>query len=195
MGRGGNRYGAGRPGHRMAAEATRRIDMRVWRSGGLLKAGTAFSWHWTRGDERTGEIGVTITSDSALLNYAFGTGGGPLRDASQTVALTTTPCHYGGSRTWFRCPRCQQRALVLFLRFERFACRSCQRVRYQSQSGSADDRIAARFHRLEALVTGPKPKWQRWATREKLVERYCVVSEQFDAMLAKGLARLGAPGW
>jgi hypothetical protein len=38
---------------------------------------------------------------------------------------------------------------------------------------------------------GGKPKWQRQATRDRLVKRYLAVSERFDAMLAHHLAALG----
>jgi hypothetical protein len=104
-------------------------------------------------------------------------------DASQTVHTTTTQCGYGGSRRWFSCPVCGGRCEVLFMRQSRFACRSCQRVSYRSQNGSEHDRLNARYHRLNALVEAGKPRWQRWATFNRLEDRL----EQADYLATKSL--------
>ena len=139
MGRGGTRSGAGRPGHRLTSESSHRIDIRRWHKRGYLEAGGSFNWQWTCNDQPSGNIGVTSMGDALRLRYAVG-GAGQWRDASQTVYITFTQCHYGGSRPWFTCPVCRDRAAVLFLRSGRFACRRCQKVSYRSQSGSAADR-------------------------------------------------------
>lgn len=190
MAKGGTRSGSGRPGHRLVAERAKRIDIRRWHKAGYLVEAKQFTWQWTCDGEVTGTIGVTAFSDSLRLNYSVGG-----RDASQTISTRSTPCHYGGSRPWFACPVCNDRAAVLYLRAGRFACRHCQRVSYQSQSGSAMDRVCARYHRLDALVMAPKPKWQRKATRQRLWDRYEVASEQFEGMLAMGLRALGFADW
>lgn len=191
MAKGGTRSGAGRPGHRLIAENSKRIDIRRWHKGGYLVSGNAFTWQWTCDGEPTGSIGVASYGDSLRLNYTTPSNGKQWRDASQTIRTTATPCNYGGSRPWFACPVCQDRAAVLYLRAGRFACRHCQRVSYRSQSGSATDRICARYHRLDALVMAPKPKWQRKATRQRLWDRYEIASDQFERMLAVGLRALG----
>lgn len=36
-------------------------------------------------------------------------------DVEQGIASSTTPCNYGGVRTWFRCPYCQERIALLYL--------------------------------------------------------------------------------
>ncbi len=188
MSRGGSRSGAGRPGYRLKAEQSRRIDIRRWQKGGFLVEGRSFSWQWTRGEEKTGNIGVWVVNGSIRLNYSIdGT------DASQRIAVTSTPCNYGGSRQWFCCPVCHGRAALLYLRSGRFACRTCQRVSYTSQSGSEIDRVCNRFHRLNEIMMASKPKWQRWATREKLTDRYMVASEQFDLAIYGRLRALGCP--
>jgi hypothetical protein len=173
------------------AEHCQRIDIRRWHREGQLRRRYDFVWQWTSDGEVAGSISVMVSDDSIRLSYTVGDGYGGRRDASQTIITSSTPCHYGGSRPWFTCPVCRNRAGVLFLRGGRFACRKCQRVSYRSQSGSVTDRIAARFHKLDALVMGGKPKWQRQATRDRLVKRYLAVSERFDAMLAHHLAALG----
>lgn len=192
MGTGGMRYGAGRPGYRLVAEHSKRIDVRRWRKLGHLKAGMSFVWQWTCDGEATGSISVISFGSSLRLNYLLGTVE-EWRDASQTVQLATTPCHYGGSRPWFICPACHLRAGVLYLRSGRFACRKCQRVSYRSQSGSAIDRVCNKYHRLADAVEAGKPKWQRWATFEKLEDRFEIASERFENVLMGQLRTLGYP--
>lgn len=190
MAKGGTRSRAGRPGNRLVAESAMRIDIRRWHKPGYLVNARSFTWKWTCEGDVTGTIGVTAFSDSLRLNYSIGG-----HDASQTIWTRSTPCHYGGSRLWFACPACHDRAAVLYLRSGRFACRQCQRVSYRSQSGSAIDRVCARFHRLDALAMAPKPKWQRKATRQRLWDRYEVASEQFERVLAMGLRAIGLADW
>ena len=166
MSKGGARLGAGRPGYKVKGEQLQRLDIRVWRRRGLLWVGGTNTWSWWRGDEPSGNIRFTVNEHSIRLTYHVGG-----TDASQTVWTTITPCGYGGSRRWFACPVCSGRCAVLYQRSGRFACRSCQRVSYTTQSGSEHDRINVRYHRLKALVEAGKPKWQRWATFNRLEDR------------------------
>ncbi len=190
MGTGGTRSGAGRPRYSLVAEHAQRIDIRQWHKGGHLREGRLFSWSWNRGGEPAGNISVTVNSGSIRLGYTLTDSNGQ-RDGSQTITTTSTPCHYGGSRPWFTCPVCRDRAGLLYMRWGRFACRHCQRVAYQSQSGSALDRVCNRYHRLAAKVEDGKPKWQRWATFNLLLARYSDASEQFDGLLCERLQTLG----
>mgnify|MGYP000871003301 CR=1 FL=1 len=134
--------------------------------------------------------GTPVTDFSVATDRRWTDSNGQ-RDGSQTITTTSTPCHYGGSRPWFTCPVCRDRAGLLYLRWGRFACRHCQRVIYQSQSGSALDRVCNRYHRLAAKVEDGKPKWQRWATFNLLLARYSDASEQFDGLLCERLQTLG----
>lgn len=187
MGTGGARWGAGRPGYRLKAEQTLKVDLRIWRKLGYLVNGSAFAWQWSRGGEVTANIGVSVRDGSIRFGY---TAQGA--DASQTIYTTTRPCRYGGARTWFQCPCCGGRAVVLFMRAGRFACRQCQKISYTSQSGSAHDRANTRYHQLHALVEAGKPKWQRWATFERLEDRFERVNEQVNRSLMKLIQRLQA---
>lgn len=187
MAKGGARIGAGRPGYRLKAEHTQRVDIRLWNQLGYLRDGAAFTWHWSRGDREAGGIDVSVAGDTVTLIYSVQDGPNRWRDASQSLSTTTTPCHLGGSRQWFSCPACHNRAAVLFQRDGRFACRKCQRISYSAQSGSAIDRLCHRFHRLHDAVKLGKPKWQRWATFDQLWDRFQRTSIQFDAVLDERL--------
>ncbi len=163
MGKGGERWGAGRPAQKVKAEQLQRLDIRQLRQRGLLYVGTYSAWKWTRNGEPAGRVAFTVNENSIGLAYRVNG-----MDTAQTIETTETPCAYGGSRRWFACPVCGGRCAVLFMRASRFACRTCQRVSYSTQSGSKHNRLNARYHRLLALVEAGKPKWQRWATFNKL---------------------------
>ena len=186
MATGGARCGAGRPGYRVNGEQLQRVDIRVWRKRGLLWVGGTNTWSWWRGNAPSGNIKFTVSEHSVRLTYSVGG-----TDASQTIRTTTTPCGYGGSRRWFACPVCGGRCEVLYQRAGRFACRSCQRVSYTSQCGGSDDRVCNLYHRLAGKLEAGKPKWQRWATYNKLKERFERISEQFDESLYRQLQLLG----
>ena len=101
MGKGGMRYGAGRPSYKVKAEQLQRVEIGLWHRGGYLRAGCSFTWSWHRGDEPTGNIGVLVHgADSLALQYMVGSDG-QRRDGTQTIRLTRTACNYGNARPWF----------------------------------------------------------------------------------------------
>lgn len=186
MGKGGARCGAGRPAYRAKAEQLMRVDIREWSRRGLLWNGGHNTWTWSRGGERTGSITFNVSEYAINLIYSING-----EDASQRISRMATSCSYGGSRPWFQCPICQSRTALLYMRSGRFACRKCQRVSYSTQSGSSHERICNLYHRLAARLEDGKPKWQRWATFNKLEERFQRVSDAFDASLCWRLEALG----
>jgi hypothetical protein len=193
MGKGGMRYGAGRPAYRLKAEQLQRVDVRIWARRGYLRDVYAFTWSWNRGGEHTGSIGVYVHSPDVLtLRYTV-TQNNEARDVVDRVTIARTVCPFGGTRPWFNCTRCTRRVAVLYMRWGYFACRHCQRVSYTSQSGSAIDRVCNRFHRLADKVENGKPKWQRWATYNRLFDRYLHADEQFNDVLEGRLRALGFP--
>lgn len=190
MSKGGSRWGAGRPAYRVKSEHLLRLDIREIRRRGLLQEGVSCGWAWSRGGVKTGSIGILVGYSTVRLNYSANS-----KEASQVVWTTSTSCPYGGSRQWFACPVCHRRCEVLFMRSGRFACRTCQRVSYTSQSGSESDRVHARYHKLHALVENGKPKWQRWATFNRLEEKFERADQITNQMLWRAIQRLtGADG-
>jgi hypothetical protein len=186
MGKGGARFGSGRPAYRAKAEQLMRVDIREWHRRGLLWDGGRNSWSWSKGGERVGSIYFSVTASTVRLEYSINGA-----DASQTIRRADTDCHYGGTRPWFCCPACQRRVALLYMRGGRFACRKCQRVSYTTQSQSSYDRICSLYHRLADQLEDGKPKWQRWATFNKLEDRFERVSRAVDASLYWRLKELG----
>lgn len=195
MGRGGARTGAGRPGYKLKAEHTQRIDVRDWARRGLLRPGSGFSWSWHRGDEHTGSIGVNVVSASCVtLRYTYTLQNEP-RNIADDIPVVRTGCAYGGTRPWFCCPRCARRAAVLYLRGGRFGCRKCQRVVYASQSEDVLDRMWRKQSKLERWLgkNWQRPKGMRLRTYEALRERIWDLERGRDEALADFVMRLLGP--
>ena len=192
MGKGGSRYGAGRPAFRVKAEHLQRVDIRQWQRGGHLQTGLSFTLSWTRGGEPTGNICVRVCgAESLRLEYTITTNDQP-RDGSQTIRITRTQCHYGGERPWFACPVCQRRAGLLYLRAGRFACRHCQRVAYASQSCDALDRMWRKQATIEAKLgdNWRRPKGMRRRTHDRLVDALVDCEDRRQAAFCEMMVRL-----
>lgn len=162
---------SGRYGGKLKCEQCLAIDVRSMARKGLLKPDSAFKWQWSNGNE----IGCHIHPNAIDLRYA--TNARPMQ--TYTIELSATPCNYGGVRSWFVCPYCQHRRAKLYLKQSRFACRCCQRLRYQSQALDPLARNQWAYSKLQTrLINGEtRPKGMHWRTFEGLYERM----ERIDA--------------
>ena len=73
------------------------------------------------------------------------------------VRLTVTHPHYGGSRCWFRCPRCSRRVGVLFVvelvtAVDVFACRVYMSARYLSEMRKGQSARMACMRMVERFI-------------------------------------------
>lgn len=195
MGKGGQRWGAGRPGYRIKGEQLKRLDVRTWAKLGYLSRVNVFSWGWSRDGESTGSIAISVESSTALSLQYMVTHDDERRTINDRVQLSHSPCNLGGSRPWFNCPRCARRVALLYLRSGRFACRHCQRVAYSSQSEDAMGRTWLKQRKLEARLGEGwrRPKAMRLATYQRLIDRLHDCEEQRDAAFAIAAQRL--LGW
>jgi hypothetical protein len=189
MARGGSRYGAGRPGRHVKAEHCRRIDARRWQREGMLQPGRCGGWVWTDVDtgKQTASIGYSTEPGAVVLNYRLNDQ--PIR---QWLPILTTPCHFGGQRQWFACPRCARRVAVLFLRANGFFCRQCNRIAYGSQSDDALDRIWRKQRKIEGRLGEywQRPKGMHQTTYAKLMATIIDCEERRDAALVAAFERL-----
>lgn len=188
MSRGGWRWGAGRPGWHLIAEHCPRIDVRLWQRHGTLHDGYSGSWSWHCGGEPAGSIAYSVEAATVVLRYSAN--GVPI---TERVPLEQTPCSFGGSRPWFRCPRCAARVAVLYLRASRFACRGCQRVAYASQSEDACDRTWRKQAKIEVRLGEhwQRPKGMHEATHRQLLDVIFRCEEERDREIAALAVRCG----
>lgn len=160
----------------------RSIDVRRWAREGMLCPGYAGSWQWSRDGEVVASIGYRAETGRVVLLYRHRQRGGEWEDVEEPVSLDTTPCRYGGSRTWFLCPAagCGRRVAILYNARRYFLCRHCYCLAYESQREDEGDRALRKAQTIRKRLGGSanmtmpfpmKPKWMRWHTYEHLREK------------------------
>src|SRR5579862_873928 len=184
MGTGGSRYGAGRPGWRRKCEHLVSLDIRLLHRRQLLRPGTSFGWHWSRGGEPSGSVTVRIESGSLNLNYQWTpTGGAPVA-RSTAFALSKTHCHFGGERVWIRCKWCFRRCAIVYgvSSDGYFACRRCLKLGYSSEAEDLMSRLWRKQRKLEGRLgeSYQKPRWMRRRTYERIWAQINDVEERKD---------------
>ena len=140
------------------------LDIRKIARSGLLIPSSSFGWQWTVNDRPVASIRIWVDRESLVLSYRMKSTG---EVVEQRVQMHTTPCHLGGQRHWFTCPRCRKRVAVLYAPGRYFACRQCGGLGYATQKEGAGDRAATRADKLRkrlgweaGILNGPggKPK-------------------------------------
>ena len=182
-------FGSGRLGFRPIAERSQRLDVRALAQRGLLGHGI-HRWVWSLAGQEIGSIVFHAHGDRITLDYRVRTHGGEWEQMLYDVPIVRTPCHYGGSRPWFRCPACWRRVAVLYLPGRMAACRKCYRIGYQSQCDSRAARAMRKMEKIEERLGGDettlmKPPRMRWATFDRLVAEYEVLEAQSLVPLAR----------
>lgn len=178
-GRGSGRV-AGHAGKCLAEDALP-LDIRRLTRDGVLTPGRSFSWQWMTNGRTVASIYVKPEAWSLTLSYSFTRHGQPAENINQTIALETTPCTFGGSRSWFRCPACCRRVAVIYGAGRHFACRLCKRLAYGSQNEDEHDRALRRANGIRKDLgwapgvihgLGPKPPGMHWSTFHRLCHQH-----------------------
>jgi len=86
---------------------------------------------WSRGNQKTGSIGYTLTPRTIELRYTSGRGDHK-EEITEVIPFAFTDQPFGGQRRWFLCKACQRRCRVL-IGGTYFRCRQCYRATYESQ--------------------------------------------------------------
>jgi hypothetical protein len=119
----------------------------------------------------------------------------------QAIPLEDTPCHYGGTRVWMRCPRCARRCAVLYVVWPRLRCRHCVQWPYRSQSISTDNRQYHKLRALRARLNAPadlsvpidpalKPTGMHWRTWTRLALQATLLHRRILDRLDRRWSRL-----
>jgi hypothetical protein len=179
MSTGGARYGAGRPAYKIKANELCSLDIRRIARQGHLRYDHAFTKSWQCYGKHYASIEITVREHSHLTLRYTTTQNGQNRNVVQPVALQYTPCHFGKPRPWLACPHCYQRVAILYLRWDVFRCRTCQRATYASQSETPLRQLWRKQRKIEAKLTGEdwqRPKGMHRSTYAKLANEVCAVS-------------------
>ena len=142
-------------------------------------------------------------SDEGWFNIQIG-------GRDQRIILVARKRHFGGRQWYFVCPYLNRRASVLWMPpgARTFACRQQwgRQVAYQSQFLDRDNRahrgqakIKARLDQVggfdpEDWALPPKPKWMRWSTYNRMVEKFDRYEDDLDLGICDLVAKLKGMG-
>ncbi len=178
-------WGSGRARQRRELETCRVVDVRDFARRGLLNSqrhvADGLGAFFGRGFVRLGLPGTR----------------------TQTVVISESRCNFGGTRSWFVCPRCAGRSAALYLSTLIFDCRQCANLGYSSQYSGAQGRCRLKLLRAcRALGVEPdcadvidesvKPRGMHWSTFSRRSEAARRAFDQWEhAWMAAGLRLIG----
>ena len=196
-----------RPCQRATLEYGLKLNINRLIRGGLVRPGArtgpiAICWQNTDGEQ----IAVITANMCGLAEGWFHIKSLKEGGFNQRICLQALPRHFGGRQWFFRCPRLDRRATVLWKPpgAHSFACRQRWdgQAAYHSQFLTRNDRahrgqakIKARLCQIggfdaDNLDFPPKPKWMRWDTYNRAIEQFNRYEEILDEHTFALVARL-----
>ena len=169
---------------KITTDEAKKIDIRELQRRQSLYCGNTgeLFWHNARAKEQVGLIRFEVKPDCLVFSYRAKRHNSQYWQDYEVIApLTYTPCNYGNSRVWFKCPRCGKRVAILYVNIQ-IACRTCQRLNYLSQQqtkGMFQDRD--RMNKIREKLNWPlyqdvlfrtKPKNMQYKTFYRLVKEH-----------------------
>lgn len=111
-----------------------------------------------------------------------------------SVNLEWRPCHLGGYRVYFRCPRCLGRCCILYRppagdeQLRGYGCKKCLNLAHPVENEGELTRALRRYNRAAArrgdedpAQPQGKPLWMRWPTWRRLTNQVAdTVMERFE---------------
>jgi hypothetical protein len=193
-----------RPRQRVCLEAGLKLDLnRLIRQGAIQPGWSSgpFVFVWT--NNYTGEETARALITPSLSVHYEGWMRVQIGGIDQTIYLVPCPRNFGGHQWYFVCPVMNRRCSVLWRPpgATRFCSRQAwdsRRVAYASQFLDPDNRAHRGKAKIKSRLIGecdpdewelpPKPKWMRWRTYNRHVERF----DKYEAILADGIVEMMA---
>jgi len=105
-----------------------------------------------------------------------------------------------GVRMYFRCPRCPRACELLYFGRAGLACQKCLRLAYCMEGLSKLNRATEQIFKLRRRLgqepastfddPPEKPRWMRWATYDRKIERLEILDTRADQALRRSAAGL-----
>lgn len=187
-GSGGHRWGR----TRVTVESCFRFDAKMLRAflNAAPGAHLSASWGWSDNRGETARARTDYRAGDSFFTLRV------MRDGAteaQQIAISFSPCHFGGRRVWLHCPRCARRVFRLYLythfyagekRLNRFWCRACmcgglsyylrntkERLRIGQERALRVKRKLGNTADLWDFLPD-KPRGMRWRTYDRLAAQH-----------------------
>ena len=177
---------------------------------GLLKPGLSTGPYLTRwSNSYTGDEVAKAVISANMEDSSEGWVRIRLGSLDQRIGLVTQPRRFGGRQWYFECPVTHRHCRVVWMPpgARRFGSRQIwgrDVVAYASQFGTPADRAELGKAKIKSRLMGdsdpdkwdlpPKPKWMRWRTYKKHIEKFDYYEEVLDGVLVNAAMRLSARG-
>jgi hypothetical protein len=182
----------------LSLNLNRLIQRRLIQPGAYSGSGISWTSSYTGEPIASGLITADVSGDhEGWLRIQIG-------QLDQWISLVSEPRHFGGRQWYFMCPTTDRRASVLWKPpgARRFACRQAwgRQVAYSSQFQTLTDRAHQGMAKINSRLCSiggfhpdewdlpPKPKWMRWRTYNRAVEKF----DRYEGILDAGLFALVA---
>lgn len=178
-------------------EQTRRIDIRYMKKRGFLAPSTYGSLSWEQGGKPNGKINFTTHYDRLILEFRYKAHGGEWQPVTQAIMFDHTPCHYGKTRKWFLCPKCNKRVAVLCGEAHLFLCRHCNQLSYRSQNADKLERTRLKRNKLGNRIFVDydngygyeKIKGMHQRTFETLRQQHSEINQEYEVLFHEACSR------
>ena len=150
------------------------IDVRRWAREERLRPGRRFSYSWpNRPKPYPNTVSCRTETDALFIKWAT--------SPEQHVPIVWTKCPLGGRRPWFRCNFCGGRVGLLYSGGEKFACRRCYGLAYESQQQIPRLRRIRKAQKIREGLGGTanllqpfpeKPRGMHWRTYNRIKQVY-----------------------
>jgi hypothetical protein len=171
--------GSGRRYHLNAkdtVDSSDSIDIHYLRRISALVPGTSMTLTWSKNGRERASVEGKVTEEG--LNLSYRTNGERI---CYVVSIVYTSCHYGGTRPWLKCPKCDRRVGKIHLNGIMFLCRHCYNLAYESQQTNNVNRSLRKAKLMRKRIGGSlsifepiplKPKGMHrktyWRIREEI---------------------------
>jgi len=187
-------FGSGRRGGRRKVESQHAVDIQWMKRKGWLYNGCSGSLTWSCRGEETGSIGYRVSPATITLIYRHREYGGEWEPVESEIRLENTPCNYGGSRVWMRCPNCWRRCVQVYLTGKKPACRKCYNLAYYSEAETQLDRAMRRARKSQEKLGYKGGNLDEWIFKpkgmhQKTYERHLKVIKQANHFFAREVMR------
>ncbi len=158
---------------RATTENSLPFDIRRIKRDGLLWTGNQLTLRWSTNGNETASIHAEVKEDCLILKYTYK----ETEKLKYPVYLDWTPCYFGGTRIWLRCPSCNARVAIIYSAGKYFACRKCYNLTYESCNTCDLQKVFDKANKLKEQLGGKagydypvsnKPKGMHWKTYNKI---------------------------
>lgn len=136
------------------------------------------------------EVFINNNDKYARLTYTHTDGiTGVKKEIDHTVPIVETPCHFGGTRHWFKCSLfrdnqyCGRRVGVLYKVGAYFGCRHCHELTYSSRLVSRQFKLSRPIIQeieREAKIRKLNQKARRYTYKGKITKRQQKLEELYS---------------